>query len=1391
MRKTFARNNLIILFLLVLTISIFMGLLSINIAKADEPEYFIRLNNGSEEITAIKIEAGLTLPTAESLNLSKEGFVFLGWSEYDEEYYNQAAVEDGATLDLELVDELIAEERDFVLYAAWEKEVQVTLNIDNYYVLELKENPTDPDVIDLISVNYDGKYDSIVVPDDYEETKTIAYDFAFTLPEFKNGASAGFDFVGWYEYDNGVFIQKTGNQGISLNSCDFDSIELVPVFQPHKYRLLYSSSFDGTSLVVSDLNRDVYYNEIFTYPSAPSNIIEHYTFQGWQLYGNNNAPVGELVNTSGVSITYDYKYALTLKPVFKGDDITISYVEYDDSAIVGTTTVEYGTKGTQLLVLDTLISESADMNFLGWKLDSTKITGSDGIITNAFKPETNAVTLKADREDIYYSISMQAGMIAYYEGEYSPFDITVEGENSYLRKLNSHWNAFSTPTISNQEVNSLYTFVNWSIYTYDSANNKWEDTGDTINAGVDIAHTYHSNVLLVANFDSVDIDVTYDEIEGFTPNVTSVKYADKTGLDIPTKTNFTFLGWYVGDTQITDADGEMLNIWGYTTTQQLTAHWTGDVYIINLNAQGGSLGGAESSKEVTYGSVFDLPVPTKEYFVFKGWKIQKTNDMLPDVILTDENGNCIEAYNYYDYSKNIWVDAIWEGIEVTINYYDGETQLDFSTTATYNENVTLENYSKDGYTFNGWKLNGSIVLVDENRTTKSKWTRGETTSLIADFTPNTYTVSFSATNALPDAVVPSGTVEVTYGSTEGELGVATLKGYNFAGWCTSTGRLISDSEGHLLSGWDIISNEAVELYPKMNPITCYFRFVPVYPEEEVFEKETDTALYDQDFTFFVPTREGWIFTGWYLNDIALTDENGHSLQTIKEVTSINLKEPNNIKASWYLVEVVLEEDHITFTNDINGQIPLHASIRLRKNAFDQATIEDTYNSSTISWESSDESIATVSRDGIVTCKGYGFATIYAIADNGGKKVACTIGSALLTVNDDCSRLIYVELNNDNRIPVLCEDTSSVYLIVSMAKEYYGYTNSAVIRDSNNNVVSELINTFIDKVVPANGVLHINLIYTVTLKTTDIITFRTAHTSYEFNQQVEIIDIKSKDDKYSIGKISAVSTDGNNSAVVNQSNHTFIMPNYDVNVEIAFAKIDVITGSIVASVTTPEGFEKNTVIAIEKGKASSSEVKVDETKEVVAVYSVSIAQANGEQFTGTYTVRMKTPKEIQGKDGVKAVYKNAAGEMVFTQVDFDGQYMSFTCEATGNISFIANYHESVLNLTWLIIVLSFLDMLGFMVIIIMAVAYRDCIKQERRDALRVNGVAIAPIALLSAPIVASQIAGTVVLAFILGVEIMAIVLLSGKVKEKRILREAARKLRERKLHKNNNNNRATF
>ena len=87
--------------------------------------------------------------------------------------------------------------------------------------------------------------------------------------------------------------------------------------------------------------------------------------------------------------------------------------------------------------------------------------------------------------------------------------------------------------------------------------------------------------------DTLEITLTYDVNGGTLPNdITSmtIKYKAEYTLDVPTRKNFRFDGWYLGQTQLTDSDGKALAPWANLQGATITAHWTN-----NAEVEGASL----------------------------------------------------------------------------------------------------------------------------------------------------------------------------------------------------------------------------------------------------------------------------------------------------------------------------------------------------------------------------------------------------------------------------------------------------------------------------------------------------------------------------------------------------------------------------------------------------------------------------------------------------------------------------------------------------------------------------------------------------------------------------------------------------------------------------------
>lgn len=127
-----------------------------------------------------------------------------------------------------------------------------------------------------------------------------------------------------------------------------------------------------------------------------------------------------------------------------------------------------------------------------------------------------------------------------------------------------------------------------------------------------------SNLKVNAKWTLATYSLIYNANGGKTTNKSKkVTYSKKYGdLEIPTRTGYTFLGWYTAVTGGTEITKEStVNI---TSEQTIYAHWSANSYVVKFNANGGSV--AESEKTVTSGQKYgDLPQPSKDGYEFDGW----------------------------------------------------------------------------------------------------------------------------------------------------------------------------------------------------------------------------------------------------------------------------------------------------------------------------------------------------------------------------------------------------------------------------------------------------------------------------------------------------------------------------------------------------------------------------------------------------------------------------------------------------------------------------------------------------------------------------------------------------------------------------------------------------
>jgi uncharacterized repeat protein (TIGR02543 family) len=185
----------------------------------------------------------------------------------------------------------------------------------------------------------------------------------------------------------------------------------------------------------------------------------------------------------------------------------------------------------------------------------------------------------------------------------------------------------------------------------------------------------------------------------------SVVYGTSYGtLPTPTREYYTFDGWYTtktGKTEITSQD-----IVELTSTKTYYAHWTPNVYPIQLDAQGGSVD--VNALQVAYeGNYDELPKPTKGEERFLGWYTAPNGGekITENSILQTPAAACLYAH--------------WAPVSTTL-IFDGNG----ATASFTKKTVTLGSYystlpsvSRKGYYFLGWYTaeTGGTLVTEQSR----------------------------------------------------------------------------------------------------------------------------------------------------------------------------------------------------------------------------------------------------------------------------------------------------------------------------------------------------------------------------------------------------------------------------------------------------------------------------------------------------------------------------------------------------------------------------------------------------------------------------------------------------------------------------------------------------
>ncbi len=293
------------------------------------------------------------------------------------------------------------------------------------------------------------------------------------------------------------------------------------------------------------------------------------------------------------------------------------------------------------------------------------------------------------------------------------------------------------------------------------------------------------------------------------------------------------------------------------------------VYTVYFDSNGGS---EVSPIVINEGSLFIPPdMPTKEGYTFIGWYLedvtfttQVTSNMILDVPLDEE----------------MTVYAKWSPSEYNINYVLNGGTNNLNNPTTFNSEtviLVINDPEKEGYTFDGWYSDAACLTAFSFSTQSS-----EDIVLYAKWNINTYVFQYLDND---------GTILLTanyeYGaSLSGVIApIASKEGYTFVEWSDDIPLTMPARDVHLSARYASIeytvsfdTNEGSEMPD-----------IIVSSETQVFNPGD-------------PTKEGYVFGGWFL-DSELTEPCSFPILIIEDITIYAKWEVPEYKVNYYIVGV--------------------------------------------------------------------------------------------------------------------------------------------------------------------------------------------------------------------------------------------------------------------------------------------------------------------------------------------------------------------------------------------------------------------------------------------------------------------------------------------------------
>ena len=622
----------------------------------------------------------------------------------------------------------------------------------------------------------------------------MTYDQAASLTA--NGyTKTGYTFAGWNtQSDGGGTTYADGETVSNLTPEEGGTVTLYAQWRANSYTI----QFDGNTADGGNTP-----DQGMIYDQAADLTANGYTKTGYTFTGWNSQPDG-----GGTSYT-DGQNVSNLTSV-EGETVTLFAqwranhytIRFDGN------TADGGSTADQPMIYDAAVNLTANgytktgYAFAGWN------TQSDGGGT-AYGNEQSVVNLTPDEGSI---------IILFAQWHANNYIVAFDGNTADSGSMSDQPMAFDIAVnlTANAYTKNGYTFTGWNTQR-GGEGTAYTDGQTVVNLTAVEGETVTLYAQWRANYYSIKFDGNTADGGSTTDQPMTYDQAASLTVNGYTKTGYAFTGWNTqpdgGGTAYTDGQNvsNLTSVDGETVT--LFAQWRANHYTIKFDGNTAD-GGSTTDQPMTYDQAASLTANgyTKTGYTFAGWNTQYDGggtaytDSETVSNLASEEGGMVTLF------------AQWRANNYTIQF-DGNTADGGSTPdqpMTYDQaaSLTINGYTKTGYTFMGWntQVDGGGTAYTDGEAVSNLTSENEGTFILyAQWRANSYTLKFDGNTAdggsTPDQIM-------TYDQTaELTANVYTKTGFAFSGWNTQAdGQGTGYTERESVKNLTTVDDDTVLLY---------------------------------------------------------------------------------------------------------------------------------------------------------------------------------------------------------------------------------------------------------------------------------------------------------------------------------------------------------------------------------------------------------------------------------------------------------------------------------------------------------------------------------------------------------------------------------------------------